>query len=69
MAVNKELHPRSDVYKMYILRTEGGRESLRCKMYLKTGENSLESYVKYHIEPSKTWSCLMKSNLKGCSKA
>ena len=54
MAVNKELHPRSDVYKLYIFRTEGGRELLRCKMYLKTGENSLESYVKYHIEPSKT---------------
>ena len=41
MTMNKELHPRSDVDRLYVSRNEGGRGLKRCKMHLKTEENSL----------------------------
>ena len=46
MTMNKELHPRSDVDRLYVSRNEGGRGLKRCKMHLKTEENSLGYFVK-----------------------
>ena len=41
MAMNKELHPRSDVDRLYVSRHEGGSGLIGCKMRLKSEENSL----------------------------
>ena len=41
MAMNKELHPRSDVDRLYVSRNEGGSGLIGCKMRLKSEENSL----------------------------
>ena len=41
MAMNKELHPRNDVYRLHVHRTEKGRELIGCKMKVKAAENSL----------------------------
>ena len=49
--MNKELHPRSDVDRLYVSRIEGGRGLIGCKMCVKVEENSLGWYVKHHIEP------------------
>ena len=54
MEMNKELHLRSDVDGLHVSRTEGGRELIRCKVYLKAGKNSLGWYVKYYMEPLNT---------------
>ena len=51
MTMNKELHPRSDVDRLYVSRMEGGRGLIGCKMCVKPEENSLGWYVKHHIEP------------------
>ena len=51
MTMNKELHPRSDVDRLYVSRMEGGRGLIGCKMCVKAEENSLGWYVKHHSEP------------------
>ena len=51
MTLNKELHPRSYVDRLYVSRMEGGRRLIGCKMCVKAEENSLGQYVRYHIEP------------------
>ena len=49
--MNKELHRRSDVDRLYVSKMEGGRRLIRCKMCVKAEENSVGYYVGYHIEP------------------
>ena len=49
--MNKELHRRSDVDRLYVSKMEGGRRLIRCKMCVKAEENSVGWYVRYHIEP------------------
>ena len=51
MAMNKELHLRSDVDKLSVSRMEGGRGLIKWKMCVKGEENSLGWYVIHHIEP------------------
>ena len=51
MTMNKELHPRSDVDRLYVSRMEGGRGLIGRKVCAKPEENSLGWYVKHHIEP------------------
>ena len=41
MTLNKELHPRSYVDRLYVSRMEGGRRLIGCKMCVKAEENSL----------------------------
>ena len=41
MTMNKELHPRSYVDRLYVSRMEGGRRLIGCKMCVKAEENSL----------------------------
>ena len=41
MTLNKELHPRSYVDRLYVSRMEGGRGLMGCKMFVKAEENSL----------------------------
>ena len=50
MTMNKELHSRSDIDRLYVFRMEGGRGLIGCKMRLKAKENSLRWYVKHHTE-------------------
>ena len=50
MTRNKELHPRSDVDRLYISGMEGGRGLIGCKICVKTEKNSFGWYVKHHIE-------------------
>ena len=41
MTMNKELHARSDVDRLYVSRNEGGSGLIGCKLRLKSEENSL----------------------------
>ena len=41
MTLNKELHTRSYVDRLYVSRMEGGRRLIGCKMCVKAEENSL----------------------------
>ena len=41
MTLNKELHPRSYVDRLYVSGMEGGRRLIGCKMCVKAEENSL----------------------------
>ena len=40
MTLNKELHPRSYVNRLYVSRIEGGRGLIGCKLCVKAEENS-----------------------------
>ena len=41
MTINKEFHPKSDVDRLYISRSKGGRGLICCKNCVTTEENSL----------------------------
>ena len=49
MTMNKELHPRSDVARLYVSRKNGGRGLIGCEN-MKSEENGLVWYVKSNIE-------------------
>ena len=51
VTLNKELHPGSDIDRLYVSRTKGGRGLIGCKMRVKAEENSLGWYDKHHIDP------------------
>ena len=51
ISMNKELHPRGDVDRLYVPRMEGGKGLIGCKMFVKAEDNSLEWYFKHHTEP------------------
>ena len=44
--MNKELHPRSDVARLYVSRKTGGRGLNGCEDSVKSEENVLGWYVK-----------------------
>ena len=50
MTLNKELHTRSYVDRLYVSRMERERRLIGYKMCVKAEENSLGQYVRYHIE-------------------
>ena len=50
LTLSKELHPRSNVGKLYESRMDGGTELIERKMFVKAKENSLGWYVTHHIE-------------------
>ena len=39
MTINKEVHLKSDIDKLYVSRMEEGRAMVGCKMCMKTEEN------------------------------
>ena len=45
MTINKELHPRSDVARIYVSRRRGGRGLISCECCVRGEENSLSWYV------------------------
>ena len=45
MTMNKELHPRSDVARIYIPRKKGGRGLISCESCMRREENNLGWYV------------------------
>ena len=45
MTINKELHPRSDVAKIYVSRRRGGRGLISCECCVRGEGNSLSWYV------------------------
>ena len=51
MTMNKELHPRSDVVRLYVSRKNCGRGLIGCENIVKSEENGLGWYVKNNIEP------------------
>ena len=51
MAMNKELHPTSDVARLYVSRKNGGKRLIGCENSVKSEENGLGWYVKNNIEP------------------
>ena len=119
--MNKELHPRSDVARMYVPREKGGRDLISCESCVGREENKLSWYVrnseeallrkvgdsnvvniseavdpkeykvneakqtenewkqkrmhgqcvreKEGIEWDRTWQCIAKGDLKGCTEA
>ena len=46
MTMNKELHPRSDVARIYLPRKKGGRGLISCESCVRREENSLSWYVR-----------------------
>ncbi|XP_063592543.1 uncharacterized protein LOC134769733 [Penaeus indicus] len=46
-----EFHPKSDVDRLYVTRSKGGRGLIGCKSCVVTEENSLGWYVRNHDEP------------------
>ena len=46
MTMNKELHPRSDVARIYAPRKKGGRGVICCESCVRREENSLSWYVR-----------------------
>ena len=51
MTMNKELHPRSDVARLYVSQKNGGKGLIGCENNVKSEENGLGWYVKNNIEP------------------
>ena len=51
MTINKEFHPKSDVDRLYVTRSKGGRGLIGCKSCVITEENSLGWYLMNHSEP------------------
>ena len=51
MIINKELHPRSDVARLYVSQKNGGRGLIGCENSVTGEENGLGWYVKNNIEP------------------
>ena len=51
MTMNTEFHPKSDVDRLYVTRSKGGRGLIGCKSCVITEENSLGWYVRNHDEP------------------
>ena len=49
--MNKEFHPKSDVDRLYVTRSKGGRGLIGCKSCVVTEENSLGWYIRNHDEP------------------
>ena len=49
--MNKELHPRNDVGRVYVSRKNGGRGLIGCENSVKSEENGQGWYVKNNIEP------------------
>ena len=49
--MNKELHPRSDVARLYVSRKSGGRRLIGCENNVKSEENGLGWHVKTNVEP------------------
>lgn len=64
MAMNKELHPKSDVDRLYVSRKGEGRGLIECKMCAKAEENGFGWYVKHYIEPFIV--AVRKSNTVSC---
>ena len=46
MTMNKELHPRSNVARIYVPRKKGGRGLISCESCVRGEENSLSWYVR-----------------------
>ena len=46
MTMNKELHPRSDVTRIYVPRKKGGRGLISCEGCVKREGNNLSWYVR-----------------------
>ena len=51
MTMNKELHPKSDVARLYVSKKNGGGGHIGCENNVKSEENGLGWYVKNIIEP------------------
>ena len=51
LTMNKELHPKSDVDRLYVPRKERGRVLISCKGCVLAEENNLGWYLKHQIEP------------------
>ena len=50
MTMNKDFHPKSDIDRLYVSRSKGGKGLIDCKNCVVTEENSLGWYVKNHVE-------------------
>ena len=46
MTINKELHPRSDVARIYQSRKKGGRGLVSCESCVRREENNVSWYVR-----------------------
>ena len=53
VTTNKELHPRSDVARIYVPRKKGGRGLISCESCVRREENNLSWYVRNSEEAGK----------------
>ena len=68
LTMNKEFHPKSDIDRLYVPRSKGGRGLIDCKNCVATEENNLGWYVKNHVEPLLV--ALKESNtISGCEES
>ena len=51
MKINEKFHPKSDVDRLYVTRSKGGRDLIGCKSCVITEDNSLGGYLMNHSEP------------------
>ena len=51
MKINKKFHPKSDVDRLYVTRSKGGRGLIGCKSCVITEDNGLGGYLMNHSEP------------------
>ena len=51
MTINKEFHPKSDVDRLYVTRSKGGRSLIGCKSCIIAEQNSLGWYLMNHSDP------------------
>ena len=51
ITMNKEMHPRNDVARLYVSRKNGGRGLIGCEHSVKSEVNGLGWYVKKNVEP------------------
>ena len=51
MTMNMDFHPKSDINRLYVSWSKGGRGLIDSKNCVVTEENNLGWYVKNHVEP------------------
>jgi len=51
MTINTEFHPKSNVDRLYVTGSKGGRGLICCRSCVSTKENSLGWYLVNHSEP------------------
>ena len=64
MTINRALHPRSNVARLYLPRNEGGRGLRSAEETVRTEEHELSDYIRCEEKGSNTLKKLIKEKFK-----